>query len=182
MPVSNAFRALVLVLALLVLASCSVVNMAITPFEKVALIAQPDLNPDINGRPSPVEVKLLHLSSRQTFDHLGFYDLFYRSQLLLTEELLSEQIVTIQPGQKIKVKLPLPKGARYTVVLVAYRAIDSARWRHVGEVSDQLYYSRRYMIGSNEVMPYVISSSAAKQLIRSQHRSTHVQSQPGGAL
>lgn len=130
---------------------CTVANMAVSPFEKIALVASDDLNPDVNGRASPLRVKVLHLSSRATFDNLTFDEVFYNAKNLLSDELILEKTYTLQPKQKIKAKLPVDKGTEFVAVLAAYRNIDEARWRQVVQVSDKYYYSHWYQFGSAEV-------------------------------
>lgn len=142
-----------LLLLVAALSGCTVANLAVSPYEKVTLVGADDLNPDINGRPSPVQVKVLHLSTRATFDNLSFEELFYNAKNLLSDELLLEQGYTLQPKQKIKQKLPVDKGTRYVAVLAAYRDIDNSRWRHLTNISDKHYYSHRYNIGSLQIHP-----------------------------
>lgn len=132
---------------------CTVANMAVSPFNKITLVGADDLNPDINGRPSPVQVKVLHLSARTTFDNLSFDELFFNAKTLLSDELLLEQNYTLQPKEKIKEKHPVDKGTRFVAVLAAYRDIDRARWRHITRVSDKHYYSHRFEIGSLAIVP-----------------------------
>jgi len=135
------------------LSACTVANMAVNPYEKIALVGADDLNPDINGRPSPVQSKVLHLTSRATFDNLDFDDLFYNAKNLLSDELLLEENYTLQPKQKIKQKLLVDKGTQFVAVLAAYRDLDNARWRYVMPISDKHYYSHRYEIASRSIIP-----------------------------
>jgi type VI secretion system protein VasD len=151
--IDRAKAAIVALLIAVLAAGCTVANMAVNPYEKIALIGADDLNPDVNGRPSPVRVKIFHLSSRATFDNLDFDELFYNAKNLLSDELILEQTYTLQPKQKIKETLPVDKGTQYVAVLAAYRDIDNAQWRHIMEISDRHYYSHRYDIGQASIIP-----------------------------
>lgn len=141
-----------LLLAVVNISGCSAVNYIVTPYEDITLTGTSDLNPDINGRPSPVQIRILHLTSRVTFDNLDFDEAFYNASTILSDELVYEQLLTLQPKQEYKSKVEIHPGVMFTAVIVAYRDIDNADWRIVKPLSDSGYYNHKYLIGSDKAV------------------------------
>ncbi|KGS12798.1 type VI secretion protein, partial [Pseudomonas coronafaciens] len=91
------FRRLPLLL-LSLLAGCSVLS----PYSKqtrldISVIADNQLNPDINGRPSPVVIKLLELKRPTTAESMDFFSLYQRTEDVLANDLAASEIVELRP-------------------------------------------------------------------------------------
>ena len=142
----------VILIMVSMLVGCSVANVVVHPYEKITLTSSKKLNPDINDRPSPIQVKVLHLSSRATFDNLDFEQLFFNADTLLSDELIFEESYTLQPSQVLEKKLPIDKGTQFIAVIAAYRNIDDATWRHITPINDSNYYKHAYEIGENAIV------------------------------
>ncbi|WP_394144953.1 type VI secretion system lipoprotein TssJ [Vibrio atypicus] len=121
------------------LAACSVANMVVDPFSKLKFEVAENINPDINGRPSPVVVKVFELSSRTLFDNQDFFALFDDADSVLGPDLISKTEFDFEPNSKYEHSLSLSPGVRYAGVLVAYRDIDTASWREVVEIDPTNY-------------------------------------------
>ena len=91
--------------------------------------ATADVNPDMQGRPSPIILHVLELNSTEQFNRLDYMGLTQASGAGLGAELLGKQQVILQPGDTKP--LPMELNARTTTIgLVAgYRDIDNAVWR-----------------------------------------------------
>ena len=147
-----------------VLYGCAVANIAVDPYVKITLEASRDLNPDINNRPSPIHIKVFHLSSRATFDNLDFDQVFFDAETLLNGELLFHKIYTLQPGESLSEKMVTNRGTHFVAVVAAYRDVDNSGWRFVTEVSDKYYYSHKLLLGENQIIPVSING---KEYVRS---------------
>lgn len=132
---------------------CTVVNLAVQPYDRITLIAEADVNPDIDDRPSPVHVKILHLSSRATFDNLGFEQIYYHADTLLRGELIVEESFLLQPNETIEQKLLVDKGTKFVAIVAAFRDIENAEWRTLMPISDKYYYSHTYKFSRQSIIP-----------------------------
>ena len=118
--------------SLLMLCGCS----ALSPFSdvtKLDLVLQGSdrLNPDLNGRPSPVVLRLLELKHPVAFENVDFFSLYQRPKEALAPDLVVQEELELRPGESRTLKLSVNEGSRYVGVLAAYRDLPEARWRYV---------------------------------------------------
>lgn len=132
-------RLIVASLFALSLTACSVANMVVEPFSKLEFEVAENINPDINGRPSPVVVKVFELSSRTLFDNQDFFALFDDAESVLGPDLISKTEFDFEPDSQYEHSLSLSPGVRYAGILVAYRDIDTASWREVVAIDPTNY-------------------------------------------
>jgi type VI secretion system protein VasD len=103
------------------------------PIEPAALDMQinasVDVNPDMQGRPSPIILHIMELNSTEQFNRLDYMSLTQPSGAALGPELLGKNQLVLQPGETRA--LPMELNPQTTVIgLVAgYRDIDNATWR-----------------------------------------------------
>ena len=95
----------------------------------IQIAATADVNPDMEGRPSPVILHVMELNSTEQFNRLDYMGLTQPSGAALGAELLGKNQVVLQPGESKS--LPMELNPQTTVIgLVAgYRDIDNAAWR-----------------------------------------------------
>jgi len=93
------------------------------------ILASFEINPDANGRASPVVIRIYELSSIKAFEDAGFFKLFDEEEATLGGDLLSRDEFELSPGQGREINNRTHEEARYFGVLVAYRDIDQAHWR-----------------------------------------------------
>jgi len=124
---SNMFLAVLF----LFLTGCSTVNYIVPPSTDLEINVAKDVNPDINGRPSPVVIRVFELSSRAVFDTQDFFSLYGNAEKALGPDLLKKDEIELQPGQKLDYKMKLNQNTRFIGIIVAYRDIDKAKWRAV---------------------------------------------------
>lgn len=92
--------------------------------------ASKELNPDSNGRPSPVVVRLYQLKSADAFNSALFDDLYYDGDEILGADLITVREINVFPGTKeLLPKEDTALDAQYLGILAAYRDIDNAIWR-----------------------------------------------------
>jgi len=126
-------------LTIVVLNACSTINAIVPPSTDLEFNVAKNVNPDFNGRPSPVVAKVFELSSRTIFDTQDFFTLYENPDKVLGPDLIKRDELELQPLEMKKYKMVLNKNTRYVGVIVAYRNIDGAKWRAVIEVDPRYY-------------------------------------------
>ena len=117
---------------LLALSGCS----ALSPWSEttkldLTLAGDQRLNPDINGRPSPIVLRLLELRHPAAFENADFFTLYQRPKESLQPDLVTSEELELRPGENRTLKVSLQPGSRYLGVLAAYRDLPESRWRLV---------------------------------------------------
>jgi type VI secretion system protein VasD len=138
-------------LALLLVSGCSATRYVATPVEKMTLQAAPTVNPDANGRASPIEVRVYELASRTTFDALDFDSAWSNAEVVLGDQLLSQQMYVLLPRQTQVHRVELAPQAAFIAVVAAYRDIDGARWKLIYPVRPHWFNRHRILLDANAV-------------------------------
>ncbi|WP_280041434.1 type VI secretion system lipoprotein TssJ [Pseudomonas sp. Hg5Tf] len=131
-------KALVALTTLAMLASCS----SLSPYSSMTklnlkLTASDELNPDLNGRPSPVVVRLIELKHPVAFENADFFSLYERAKESLAPDLVTSEELELRPGETVELKLSVEEGSRYVGVLAAYRDLSQSQWRYVVQLTAQ---------------------------------------------
>jgi type VI secretion system protein VasD len=87
------------------------------------------LNPDINGRPSPIVLRYYELKTASVFDNADFFALYEQDTDILGEEIKAREELEISPGESVEIEKELDMESRYIGVIAAYRDLDNAVWR-----------------------------------------------------
>lgn len=129
------YKKLVLLLALVFLSGCAGKLLEDSPGTLVVNITtSPDMNPDHNGRPSPIVLYFYNLKSANAFNNAQFFDLYEDSQKTLGADFISQQEVEIAPGKNIQYDANiLSLETNFVGVLAAYRDLDNAVWQGIVE-------------------------------------------------
>jgi type VI secretion system protein VasD len=131
-------RALTALTTLMLLAGCS----SLSPYSHLTkvnlrLTAGTQLNPDLNGRPSPIVVLLFELKHPVSFDNADFFSLYERAKKSLAQDMVASEELELRPGQTVDLKLSLEDGSRYVGVVAAYRDLSDGKWRFTLQVTPQ---------------------------------------------
>ncbi|TVT86347.1 type VI secretion system lipoprotein TssJ [Pseudomonas sp. H3(2019)] len=123
-------------IALVLLAGCS----SISPYSTVTklnlkLTASDQVNPDLNGRPSPIVVRLIELKHPVAFENADFFSLYERAKESLSPDLVASEELELRPGETAEFKLSVESSSRYVGVLAAYRDLRETQWRYVVQVT-----------------------------------------------
>ncbi|MGJ7515829.1 type VI secretion system lipoprotein TssJ [Pseudomonas baetica] len=121
---------------LVLLAGCS----SLSPYSSVTklnlkLTGSDQLNPDLNGRPSPIVVRLFELKHPVTFENADFFSLYERARESLAPDLLTSEELELRPGEIVEMKLRVEEGSRYVGILAAYRDLPKTQWRHTIQIT-----------------------------------------------
>ena len=119
---------MLLTLALGMTGCASLFGPAPTELE-LSIEASPHLNPNSEGRPSPVVLRIYELNEISAFDNSDFFTLYDAESESLGKFIVFKQELEIKPGQKMKIERNAKAEARHLAVLAAYRDLDNSRWK-----------------------------------------------------
>lgn len=128
-PASAPVRLAVVGCAFVLLAACATSRTAEPVRTKTYLQAAADLNPDANGRASPVVVRVFELKSEAEFVAADFFSLYEKERETLGSSLLGREEYVLQPNERRELWLSVPRDTAYIGVVAAFRDIRGARWR-----------------------------------------------------
>jgi type VI secretion system protein VasD len=122
------------VTSLLFVAGCSTPKPAVVAVPPPALVkisfhAQPNVNPDSNGRASPVMVKFYELKSSAAFDAGDFFSIFDSEQKTIGDELLNSEVLQLRPGEVLEFERTFKADTRYLAAIAAFRDLEYSQWR-----------------------------------------------------
>lgn len=128
------FRYLLVLAALSALAGCSSAAKVPVFSPKPTIItatvdAAATVNPDANGRPSPVVMRMFELRSIAAFNNADFFSLWDREREVLSAEMTGRDEFQLRPGDQKKFERILQPETRYVGVIAAFRDLDRAGWR-----------------------------------------------------
>jgi len=95
----------------------------------VLLDVGPAVNPNIDGAPSPVVVRVYELKSLKAFAAASYFDLVDNEAKVLGGELLASHEYELAPGQKQALQAEYSSDAGFIGVIAGFRDIQSAQWR-----------------------------------------------------
>lgn len=129
------FTQLAALLTVALLAGCSALSPYSTETKlNLKISASDQLNPDQNGRPSPIVLRLLELKHPTAFENADFFTLYERAKESLAQDLVSDEEIELRPGESLDLKLTVGNGNRYVGVLAAYRDLPETQWRYTVQV------------------------------------------------
>jgi len=105
-----------------------------------AISAASDINPDIEGKPSSVVVRVYQLSNKINFENATYDALFESDHNALGTEYITLNEFLVDPNTKNTIDLKISENAKYIGVVVGYRSIDMVTWRTVMEVPEGSFW------------------------------------------
>lgn len=125
------FKTLTALAMTLLLGGCTTLSPFSTMTKlNLTLTTSDQLNPDLNGRPSPVVVRLFALRHPVAFENSDFFSLYERGRETLAPDLISSEELELRPGETVELRLGITGDGRYVGILAAYRDLSHARWRY----------------------------------------------------
>jgi len=104
---------------------------------QVHMLVSEKTNPDIDGRPSPIVIRIYELKSLGKFEEGDFYKLFENYDSQLGPELIVSEEYHLKPGDSNVIKRTLSAETRYIGVSAAFREINQAIWKDTLELTDE---------------------------------------------
>jgi type VI secretion system protein VasD len=138
------------------LAACSRVPPP-TPI-KVELQADEFTNPNENGEPSPVVVRVYQLKEVTAFQNADFFDLADNDRKVLGGDLIGVQEYEMTPGKSQNYNRDVSSEATHIGVIASFRDIESAQWRDTIKLEQEK---------KNEFIIYLTSLAVRIQKLRS---------------
>ncbi|WP_434608556.1 type VI secretion system lipoprotein TssJ [Pseudomonas sp. D2-30] len=96
----------------------------------VTLVASDELNPDVNGRPSPLVMRFFELKHPVAFENADFFSIYDRAWETLSPDLLASEELELRPGETVTLRFAMADSGRYVGVLAAYRDLPHTQWRY----------------------------------------------------
>jgi len=97
----------------------------------IDLTASATINPNANGRPSPLVVRLYELKARAQFETADFLSLYDKDQSVLGGDIVAREEFVFRPGESKSIRKALASETRFIGVVAAFRELERARWRDV---------------------------------------------------
>jgi len=128
---------LLLIAGLVLFASgCSLIQPIPNTFN-IAINADAKVNPDKDGRSSPVVLRIYELGSEKEFNSLDFFDLYDNDKEVLAKSFVKKQEMELNPNESRKIDFVLDEKTRFVGFLVAFQDLDSAKWRETVAVDSR---------------------------------------------
>jgi type VI secretion system protein VasD len=118
----------ILVAALAAVSGCSSGPPKPTPV-KAALITATDVNPDIEGHPAPIVVRVYELKDESAFNNADYFRLIDREQEVLGSSLAGREEYELQPGESRTWDMKVPGEARFLGVTAGFRDLANSHWK-----------------------------------------------------
>ena len=99
--------------------------------------ADPQINVNEAGQPSPIVVRLYELKDLAAFTKADFFDLFDDDAKALGSDLVNRREFEIKPGDKIHIEDTAGSTARQFAVVAGFRDQQNATWRDTRTIDAQ---------------------------------------------
>jgi type VI secretion system protein VasD len=96
---------------------------------EVRVIAAPDVNPNRNGRASPVFLRVFALRDPGKFQNAEFDDVTLRADTTLAASLIAREERMVQPASTVLLTLKIDPATRLLGVVAEYSDLANSRWR-----------------------------------------------------
>jgi len=100
------------------------------------------LNPDVDGRPSPLKLIIYQLGAADQFQNADFFTLFDPQNASLGADLLGQKQMTLAPGEDQELKAEFDPDTAYIGVVGAFRDLENAQWRALVEIPEKTLLKR----------------------------------------
>ena len=91
--------------------------------------ASGDLNPNPEGRPSPLALRIYELKSLSKFTKADFLALYEKDQSVLGGDLVRKEELILQPNEKKTLHIEPSDDTRVIGAFAAFRKYEQARWK-----------------------------------------------------
>lgn len=102
------------------------------------IVATEHMNPSTRGEGLATELRLYQLNDAHALDGLSFEDLWHQGGAALGASLVSEETLTVYPGETTAHPLTLEDGATHLGAVVIVRQPEGRAWTTVAPLTDAL--------------------------------------------
>ncbi|PKF79718.1 type VI secretion system lipoprotein TssJ [Vibrio sp. vnigr-6D03] len=123
------FRRICVLSLLLLLSGCSLwSDELVEPKLIINITAASNINPNVEGKPSPVELRIYQLTNSNAFEQADFIQIFNDEQGVLKAELaLARQLPSLLPGETRQEVIPLGTGVKFIGVIAGFADYREAK-------------------------------------------------------
>ena len=108
-----------------------------------------DINPDLQGRPSPLILRIFQLKSDAAFNGADFFSLYEKDDSVLGSDLIRKEEITLKPNDKKTLFFEPSADARVVGVFGAFRNYGQAQWRaSITVLPNKFYQLHIYVSGT----------------------------------
>jgi type VI secretion system protein VasD len=107
---------------------------------KYLISATSDINPDIEGLPSSVIVRVYQLTNKINFENANYDELFESDHNVLGTEFITLNEYFVDPNSKNDVDLKISENTRFIGIVVGYRSVEMVTWRTVITVPEEKFW------------------------------------------
>ncbi|PSV49208.1 type VI secretion system lipoprotein TssJ [Photobacterium indicum] len=120
---------LIIVVMITLLSGCSFWGQEdITPQLFLKIKAASNINPNVEGKPSPIEIRVYQLSDSQAFEQAEFIQLYNDAQgVLKAEVLLTRELASLLPSEERNETLPLASETKYIGFIAGFADYREAK-------------------------------------------------------
>ena len=104
---------------------------------KAKISATTDVNPNAEGRPSPIHVRVLQLKEEGAFLAGDFWALVDNEQQILGPSLVQRLEYDLAPGESKEFELKIAPEARVLAVMAEFANYRNAQWRVVAQAPNK---------------------------------------------
>ena len=110
------------------LSGCSFSGAELAPQIVLNIKAASNINPNVEGKPSPLELRVYQLTNSQAFSQADFIQIYNDEQgVLKAELLLTRQLESILPGETRQEVFPLAAETKYIGVIAGFADYREAK-------------------------------------------------------
>ncbi|CAN7246142.1 MULTISPECIES: type VI secretion system lipoprotein TssJ [unclassified Acidovorax] len=164
------------------LSGCGVVNTLNRPTEAptavppaiIEIIAERSLNPDVDGMPKPVLLRIYELRTPVTFERSSFFDLLDKDESQLGGDFVRREEILIAPGERRIIERKGNPDVRAFGFFASYRDLERSTWRASVDAPNSVEMRRRWWgLGETErLKPVHYLVTVSREAIRVQHQIT----------
>ena len=122
-------RSLLVLIISAALVSCGGPQVTEIHSLQIRMNAAAEVNPDLDGRPSPIILHILELTGIDQFNRADYFALTRDDAASLGGDVLHKTEVILTPGASKQTELELNVRTSYLGFVAGYRDIDHAQWR-----------------------------------------------------
>lgn len=104
---------------------------------KAQIVASADVNPNQEGRASPVHVRIFQLKEDGAFMGSDFWALVDKEQETLAASLVQRLEFDLSPGESKEFELKIAPEARVLAVMAEYADYRNAQWRVIAQAPNK---------------------------------------------
>ncbi|MPY26914.1 type VI secretion system lipoprotein TssJ [Shewanella psychropiezotolerans] len=113
---------------ILTLTGCSLWGDPVEPKLFLDINSGLNINPNIERKPSPVEIRVYQLSDNQAFSQANFMQIFHGDQGVLKANLLVvRRLASVMPGEQRKEVIPLSSETKFIGVIAGFSNYREAK-------------------------------------------------------